>query len=182
MKKLITLVCLSILAGCNSNKDSKVESMSPTSSNDSANITYPVTATYSPSWEMGDPKHAIMILHLYNAWDAGNLDVFAPTFADSIELFWASGDIMKGTRDSILATVKAYRNQYSAIKNTVHGFLSMRHKDTKEEWVLVWTKEVSTSKTGKIDSIELQENWRINKAGQTDLAYQYDRNIKPPKQ
>lgn len=119
---------------------------------------------------------------MYKAWDEGNLDVLKTTLADSVELYWGSGDIMKGPRDSIIASVKAYRDQYSSIKNTVHRFLSMKHKDTDEDWFIVWTKEVSATKQGKVDSIELQENWRINKEGKTDLAYQYDRNFKPSKQ
>ena len=136
---------------------------------------------YSDTWEIGETKNAVSIINLYKAWVEGDIDSFKEKFADSMEVYWATGDINLGPRDSILAVVKGYRNQFSEVKNEIHAFLSTHHKDTKEDWVLVWVKEITTAKDGKKDSVELQENWRLNSVGKVDRVYQYDAAIKPQK-
>jgi hypothetical protein len=54
----------------------------------------------------------------------------------------------------------------------------MYSTDKKENWVLVWAKEINTSAGGKKDTVELMETWRINKDGKADMLLQYDRHAR----
>ena len=182
MKQILLWAGLFTLAACTSSTEPESKTApSSVASSESEKITYPMPSEYSDTWEMGDPKNAVTILNLYKGWGNGNFDSFKNTLADSVELHWATGDVNIGPKDSILPIIMAYRNNFSEVKNIIHGFLSMRHKDSKQDFVLVWIKEITTAKDGKKDSVELQENWRINSVGKTDWVYQYDAALKPPK-
>ncbi len=69
---------------------------------------------------------------------------------------------------------------YSEIKTEIHSIIPLRHRDTKEDWVAIWFKEITTTPAGKKDSVELQESWMLNNQGKTELVYQYAATIKPP--
>jgi hypothetical protein len=59
--------------------------------------------------------------------------------------------------------------------------MAVKSTDKNEDWVLIWGMETDTHKNGKIDSVNLQETWRINKDGKADLLMQYMRPAAPPK-
>ena len=180
MKQILLWAGLLTLAACTSSTESKQEAATTTAASNEK-ITYAMPSQYSDTWEIGDPKNAATLLNMYKGWVDGNFDSFKSALADSVELYWATGDINKGPRDSILPIIIEYRNQFSEIKNEIHVFLSVRHKDSKEDWVMVRLKEITTAKNGKKDSVELQENWRFNSAGKTDKVYQYNAALKPQK-
>jgi hypothetical protein len=41
--------------------------------------------------------------------------------------------------------------------------------------------ETTTAKNGKVDSVDLQETWRLNKDGKVNLLFQFSRATAPPK-
>ncbi|HEY9362123.1 MAG TPA: hypothetical protein VIQ00_02595, partial [Chitinophagaceae bacterium] len=102
-------------------------------------------------------------------------------FADTVEMHMASGDVMRASRDSILAVSQKYRDNYSKVESTVDAFMPLKSIDKNEQWVSVWGKEVTTNKKGKIDSSYLQETWRINNNGKVDLMFQYSAKALPKK-
>src|SRR5215203_2208455 len=178
MNKLLFLFSLAAFAACNSSNDTKVESMSSTDSTATAddNITYQYTTDYSSKFEMGNPKNVKTIFDLFTDWDNNNLDNAKDKFADSVTIVPGSGDMMVGTRDSIMAQMKPYRNSLGTVNTQVHAVVPLRSTDKNEDWVLVWFKEYRTDDKGKKDSVEFQETWRINKDGKADLLYQYQQN------
>jgi hypothetical protein len=185
MRKAFIVIALAVLGGCDSNKtESKTDSMkSP--DNDSTKqqqevaLAYPVN--YSSKFEMGDPRHSKIILDLWKDWDNGNLSNHKDSFADSVEMHFADGSIMHSTRDSVIATAQNFRNQFASAVSSVDAVMPVKSIDKNENWVLVWGKEIDTDKKGKVDSFYLQETWRINKAGKTDLLYQFRAAGMPPK-
>ena len=181
MKKLFFLFGLAAFAACNSSDDTKAAAMSSTDSTVTAGdtIAYQYTADYSSKFEMGNPKNVKTIFDLYTDWDNNNLDNSKDKFADSVTLIFGSGDMMAGTRDSITAMSKAFRNTMGTVNTQVHAVVPLRSTDKNEDWVLVWFQEYRTDAKGKKDSTEFQETWRINKDGKADLLYQYQQN--PPK-
>jgi len=188
MRKILFFAALLFLAACNSSTDGeKMGSMSPTSDKDSAagttadNMSYPYTASYSSKFEIGDAKNAQTILNLWKAWDNGDLASMKDVFADTVEMHMASGDVMRASRDSILAVSQKYRDNYSKVESTVDAFMPLKSIDKNEQWVSVWGKEVTTNKKGKIDSSYLQETWRINNNGKVDLMFQYSAKALPKK-
>lgn len=183
MKKILFLFSLAAFAACNSSTESKEES---TSTGDSAttasdNTNYQYTADYSSKFEMGNTKNVETIFGLYKDWDNNDLDNSKDKFADSVTMIFSSGDIMMGKRDSIIAQGKAFRNSLGTVSSQVHAVVPLRSTDKNEDWVLVWFKEYRTDASGKKDSIEFQETWRLNKEGKADLVYQYQQNRAAPK-
>jgi ketosteroid isomerase-like protein len=139
------------------------------------------TPTYSASFAIGDAKNAETILALWNAWDEGDLGPTKQLFADSVTFYFSDGSEMKGTRDSTTASAQAYRNNFSAVKSTMHAIFPLESTDKNEDWVCIWGTEVRTDKKGKTDSVHLQETWRFNSGGKVDLLYQYSQVAAPQK-
>lgn len=176
MKKIFAFFCLSALIACNSGSDTKVESMSTDSATTSTDTAYAYAADYSSKFEMGDPKNVHTIFSLYKDWDANNLDNSKNKFADSVTIVSSSGNVTSGTWDSVNAMTKTYRNTLGTVTTQVHAVVPLKSTDKNEDWVLVWFKEYTTDATGKKDSTEFQETWRLNKEGKADLLYQYQQN------
>lgn len=143
--------------------------------------THGYTVSYSSSFEIGDPKQSETILALYKAWDDGNPAAEKDAFADSVELSFGDGNGMNVSRDSALAAVTAWRQNYSSVKTSVYTVLPVKGTGMDESWVCIWAKEVHTEKaSNKTDSIELQENYRFNKNGKINWMLQYSKPAAPP--
>jgi len=181
MRKVLFVFSLAVFAACNSPKDTKVESMSDKDSTDSANenISYPYTADYSSNFEMGDSKNALTLLKLYKDWDNKSLDNSRDYFADVDTMFFSSGNMFAGSRDSLFAMAKQERAKMGNVIDSVHAWIPLRSKDKNEDWVLIWTREISTDAKGKRTAREVQETWRFDKNGKINLVYQYEQQ--PPK-
>lgn len=180
MNQSLLLIGVLILTSCQPNKKPGIM-VASTSSNDTATVTYPIPVLYSGTWEMGDPRHAINILNLGKEWSAGTFEGFKTGLADSMVCYMADGSILRGSRDSMIAKFTTFRQMYSEILLETHSIVSLRHRDTKENWVCLWGKEIMTTIQGKKDSVELQESWRLDSTGKADLVYQYALTVKPPK-
>ena len=183
MRNILILASFATLAACNSADDTaKVESMkSGSDSTVNENVTYPYDITYSSKFEIGDAKNAQTILNFWKDWDNGNLANGRNSFADTVEMYFSDGEIMKNAKDSILAAGQAFRDNFSAVKSRVDAVVPLKSTDKNEDWVCVWGMETDTHKNGKVDSFNLQETWRFNKAGKVDLVFQYKAAAAPPK-
>lgn len=181
MRKMLFLLGLAALAACNSGKDTKVDSMSNKDSSGSANdnITYPYTADYSSSFEMGDPKNALTLLKLYKDWDNNTMNNSKEYFADQDTMVFSNGYMFTGSRDSLIAMASQERGKMGNVVDSVHAWIPLRSKDKNEDWVLIWSKEITTDANGKKTSKEIQETWRFDKNGKINLVYQYEQQ--PPK-
>ena len=184
MKQLFLLAIPVILGACGSNKEegtaiTSASSSAATSTTEASAADYPLSTQYSHTWETGDPKNSIAVLTIGKDWMASDFSSFDKYFADSISLYLANGDQILAKRDSAISVLKNFRKMYSEIKSEIHSIVSLRHRDTKENWVCIWLKEINTSAKGKKDSVELQESWRLNSNGKAELVYQYTATIKP---
>ncbi len=178
MQKFLVAIVMLACISCNSDKKAegegketeKKETVSATPMNMSG-----YTPSYSASFEMGDPKKAEMVLALWKDFDNGDLSVSKNNFADSLFIYTSDGTAITGPRDSVVASVQGWRNMFSSVKSTVHAVMPVKSTDKNENWVLVWGTEVHTDKkSGKTDSVQLQETWRF-KGDKIDLLYQYMR-------
>ena len=130
---------------------------------------------------MDDPKNAESLLTLWKDWDNGDLSVHKDLFADSMSMTFADGSMMHASRDSALAGAQKMRNNLASAVSSVDAIMAVKSTDKNENWAIIWGKEVDTDKKGKVDSTYLQETWRFNKDGKTDLMFQYKQAIHPPK-
>ncbi len=179
MRNVLCFLLVASLAACNSKDESAKESASKMDSSKSS-PSYAYTASYSSDFEMGDPKNSATLMDLWKAWDDGDLLKASSLFADSVEMRFANGMSLKGPKDSVLAEGQKIRDMYTTVKSSVNAFLPARSKDKDQQWVCIWGTEVSTDKSGKTDSVYLQETWRLNKEGKADYLIQYAQATKPP--
>lgn len=159
-----------VLFSCNSETET---STTATASSSDSTVNYAYKADYSSSFEMGNPKHSETILKLWKDWDNGDLGPSKANFADSVTMNLRDGSMMSGPRDSILAGAQAFRNGFSSVTSRVDAFFPVKSTDKNENWVCIWGTEISTDKSGKVDSVRLQETWRLNKEGKVDFMLQY---------
>jgi hypothetical protein len=144
-------------------------------------IQSPYDIRYSSKFVMDDPKNAESVLALWKSYDNGDLSTSKDMLADTIEMYWADGSVVRASRDSALASAQAYRNTFKAAVDRVDAIMAVRSTDKNEHWALIWGTEIDTHKDGKVDSTELQETWRFNKDGKADMVFQYKRPGTPPK-
>ena len=182
MKKNLLFACLFILVSCNSNQPAQTEPAKPASDSMAVqNINSPYEIQYSSKFVMGNPKYAEDVLTLWKDYDNGNLSAHKDFFADSVEVILGTGAHMHSTRDSVIAAIQKYRSSLTAAVDRVDAVMAVKSTDKNEDWVLIWGMETDTHKNGKIDSVDLQETWRINKNGKADFFMQYARPAAPPK-
>src|SRR6185295_2251900 len=133
----------------------------------------PYAVSYSSQFEIGDPENAKKILGLWKDWDNNTLDNGRDLFADTVTMQFAEGNTMKGPRDSILAGAKGFRGTFASVTSSVDAVTSLKSVDKGDSWVNIWGKEVTVDKKGKKDSLQLQENWMLNKDGKIAWMIQY---------
>jgi hypothetical protein len=138
-------------------------------------VALPYTASYSSSFEMGNPEYVATILQgSWKDWEENKLDNMKNWVADSIIAFHSDNKMAMGL-DSLMARWKRGRSEYSSVIDTVDAAMSVYSTDKKENWVLVWAREINTKKDGTKDTSAIMETWRINKDGKADMLYQFDR-------
>jgi hypothetical protein len=169
-KTFLFLAAAVLLAACSNEKKEETK----TDDQSKSSVTLPYTASYSSSFEMGDPKHVATILQgSWKDWEENKLDK-TKWLADTIVAFHSNFMVSQGA-DSLIARWKRLRNGYTSVIDTIEAAMSVRSKDKNENWVLVWGKEINTNSEGKTDTSHLMETWRINKDGKADLLLQHDR-------
>lgn len=176
MRKIPFFVAITFLAACNSGTDkSKMETTKAADSTmpKQESLTYPYTADYSSDFEIGDAKNAQTLLQLYKDFDNNTLDNSKNSFAEVDTMIFADGNMFAGTRDSLITLAKKARGMMGTVVDSVHAWVPLRSKDRNEEWVLIWSREISTDAKGKKTVRELQETWRFDKNGKVNLMYQY---------
>lgn len=182
MKRLMLIAVVAMIASCNSKNSSSTDSMSSPTDSTAQKINSPYPVQYSSDFSMDLPKNAETLLSLWKDWDNGNLSVSKDKFADTVEMHFANGATMRVARDSALAAAQQARNSIGNAVSTVDAIMPVKSNDKKENWALIWGKEVDTDKGGKVDSFYLQETWRFNEDGKANLFYQYRAAANPPKQ
>ena len=183
MKKIFIVAFMAFFAACNNSGDTKVDSMKSgdTTATTMRDINSPYPVGYSSKFEIADPKYAETILTLWKDWDNGNLSAHKGMFADSVTMHFWDGSVDHSSLDSAMAHTQAYRNTLARSVGSVDAVMSVKSTDKKENWALVWGKEVDTDKKGKVDSFYLQETWGFDSAGKVNRLYQFRAAAAPPK-
>ncbi|MDF2188874.1 hypothetical protein [Paraflavitalea sp. CAU 1676] len=182
MRKMCLFAAFAVLAACSSNADKTTTEATKASDSTMARQeqpVYPFTADYSSNFEMGDPKNVQSLLELYKHWDNNTLDNAKSLFAASDTMYFSDGTMFAGSRDSLIAMAKQVRGQMGTVVDSVHAFMALRNKNNNDEWVCIWTREITTNAKGKTMAKELHETWRFDSEGKINLMYQYEQA--PPK-
>ena len=182
MRKIFLFAVIAFSAACTSSPDKtttedvKVSDSVPAKQE---TVSYPYTPDYSSDFEIGDTKHAQTLLALYQNWDNNTLDNSKSAFAEIDTMYFSDGTMFAGSRDSLFAIANKMRGRMGSVVDSIHAWVPLRSKDKNEDWVLIWTREISTDPKGKKTAKELHEAWRFDKNGKINMVYQYEQ--RPPK-
>ena len=178
MKKTLFFVSMIILVSCNSNQPAPAAETAKPATDSAAvapTINSPYEIGYSSKFIMGNPKNAESILTLWKDYDNGNLSAHKDILADTFAAHLGGGAELRATRDSAIGIIQKHRDALKTAIDRVDAIMAVRSTDKNEDWVLIWGTEIDTHKDGKVDSVNLQETWRINKDGKADLLFQFER-------
>lgn len=177
MQKTILFFAVTIIfSACNNEKKESAETKTTTEAKPVVTLSLP--ASYSSSFEMGNPAYTAMIVQgSWKDWQDNTIDNMRSWVADTITAHWSNNLTIKGV-DSLTAHWKRGRGNYTSVKDNIDAAMAVHSTDKKEDWVLIWATEYSTDKTGKKDTVSVMETWRINKDGKADFLLQYDRHAR----
>ena len=174
MKQIfLCLAAISLIMACNNEK--KTGDVAGETAVDKPAVVLPYTAAYSSSFEMGNPEYSAAILQgSWKDWENNKLENMKSWIADTIVAFHSDNTMIRGA-DSLMASWIKNRARYTSVIDSIDAVIPVYSSDKKENWVLVWAREINTSADGKKDTAAIMESWRINKDGKADLLLQYDR-------
>lgn len=177
MKKIsLLMAATALLTACNN--DIKSDTARSDSAAVTTSVALPYTASYSSSFEMGNPEFSATILNgSWKDWENNKLDNMKNWIADTIVAFHSDNTMIRGA-DSMMANWKRARAKYTSVIDTINAVMPAYSTDKKENWVLVWASEINTKADGSKDTVEIMETWRINKDGKADILLQYDRKTR----
>lgn len=169
-KTFLFLTVAAFLTACSNEKKDEPKPAEPAT----AAVQLPYTASYSSSFEMGNPEHVATILQgSWKDWEENKLDK-SKWLSDSLVAYHSNANVSMGA-DSLIARWKRYRGDYTSVIDTIEAAMSVHSIDKNENWVLVWGKEINTKADGSKDTAYVMETWRINKDGKADMLLQYNR-------
>ncbi|MDH4091261.1 MAG: hypothetical protein OEV74_20940 [Cyclobacteriaceae bacterium] len=171
-KMLLLFAAMSSLIACTNEK--RAES-SDVMAEASPAVTLPYVASYSSSFEIGNPAYAQMIVQgSWKDWEENNLDNMVNWVADTIVAYHSDNTVINGV-DNLMARWKENRATYTSVNVNLQAVVPTHSIDKNEDWVLVWATEIDTKSDGSVDTVSLMESWRINKGGKADMLVQFDR-------
>lgn len=174
MKQVVlALAAACLLVACNN--EEKTAGVTADTKTDKPAAALPYTAAYSSFFEMGNPEYSATILQgSWKDWENNKIENMKSWVADTVIAFHSDSRMIVGI-DSLKASWTRARARYTSVIDTVDAVIPVYSTDKKENWVLVWAREINTNVDGKVDTVALMETWRINKDGKADRLYQFDR-------
>jgi len=154
MKRLPKILALTVLLiACNDEKKADESSAAGTAEKkETAAVSYPYKAGYSSDFSIGDANHSKLVLDLYKMWEDNKLDDMKSILADSVGLDFPDGNKFNGPVDSFINMAKQFRSTLSSVKVSFDGWMPVHSNDMKDDYVLVWSHDYNTDKSGKMDS------------------------------
>lgn len=171
------MTAAALFTACNNEKKTDTPANND-STGAKTSVTLPYTASYSSSFEPGNPAYAALILQgSWKDWEKNTMDNMKSWAADTITAVQSDNVVIKGV-DSLQANWKRGRANYTSVIDKIDAVTPVYSTDKKENWVLVWATEINTDTKGKTDTVAVMETWRINTAGKADLLLQFDRHAR----
>lgn len=155
MKKIVLLLsAVTLFIACNNTPTTE-----PTKGS-ADQTSYAYTVDNPPEWQWGDEENTRTAMKALKAFEQGNVDESIKYFADSITLK-LDGFEATGPRDSIALILKKGLSHYNNLKIKMEDYESVKSKDGKSEYVSLWYKQNWTDSTGKLDSIECFNDFKM---------------------
>jgi hypothetical protein len=135
-------------------------------------VSFPYRANYSSQIDLGDQRHAKLVMDFWKDWDNNTLDKNAIMMSDSIMVLTASGQVLSG-KENVMKARQAMRSETTSVWSTVDVWVPFFITDKKESWVALWGSQNRVMKDGSKNVVLINEIWRVNKRGKVDMIRQY---------
>jgi hypothetical protein len=178
MKKLFFLLALPLCYTACTNNTTTTTTTTVVPADTTAAVTLPYTASYSSSFVPGKQADVLTVLNSYKDWETGDMAALKSTMADSVSYVFASGFVFNNTLDSFMSLATKFRDSLSSVKINMIAWLSNHSVDKNEDWVNVWYKETDTYKTGKVDSVNFEDD-NLLKNGKIVWTSSHEQKFKP---
>ncbi len=177
MKQIILMAGLAfVLASCNNeSKDATNAATEKAATASTVELPYKLEKPYE-NWQIGSNENVAAAMGALKAYADKDYTALAGFTADSIEVKFDNYQ-QKLSRDSAVAMFAAQRNTYSNYSVNMYDYVSVISADKKTEWVTLWYKQIWTDAKGKVDSVAVvddfkMENGKIAVLDDKDQRYQ----------
>ncbi|WP_316829583.1 hypothetical protein [Pedobacter aquatilis] len=157
MKKILSLSFIALIFAACQNKEAKTTDTAATADT----TKYPYTTKKVQNWAMNpNSQNLVTAMTLIKTFE--NLDTASmeKILADSV-WFTLDGYQFKGTKPEFLKQIQGEFSKMSSFKIDMQDAESVINKDKSEEWVSLWYSQVSTTKEGKADTVNLFNDIRL---------------------
>jgi hypothetical protein len=156
MKNVIFASMLLLLVACKQAEEKTETTMAAATLPEFAySINHP-----ADNWTPGNLEHVATVLKGLKAWENNDIDGSLASFADSV-LVEFDGYEAKLGKDSLKAFMTGGRSQYKDVEIQMADWESVISKDKKDEFVSLWYKQITTDQQGKVDSVEIMNDVKI---------------------
>lgn len=162
------------MLGCNNEKakeDTKVEATDA-----ATKVALPVKLSYDGTVSVGKSENIVAVMNFNADFIAGKLDNIGSYLADSVHLIFEDGTEMNTVRDTVVATIKAWRGSMTDARQSYINAIALDNKDKGHEWVLQWIDESHDYKDGKKEHRIYHEDYRLEN-GKIRELFQYARAV-----
>lgn len=137
-------------------------------------VDYGIPIRYK-NWEIGSPDNVKLVLNFYQHWDAGRANEVAGLCADTLRLRLPdSRNEVAVPNSRINEVLGKNRAGYGTTSNEIISAVSLRDKDSGEEWVYTTSYNKWVEKGGRRDSAIFDDNWRV-KNGKIEFLMTYQK-------
>ncbi|WP_316808022.1 hypothetical protein [Pedobacter agri] len=156
MKAISSLFLIALGFAACQNHDVKTTN---TASADTTN--YPYVFKKVQGWEMNkDTKNSLTALRVIKSFEKMDTSAMGKLLHDSV-WFNLDGYKFKGTKSEFLNQIQGEFAKMSSFKIEMEDMESVINKDQTEEWVSLWYKQVTTTKDGQVDTIQLYNDFKL---------------------
>ena len=169
MKKVLFFSCVALFAISCTNNDTKDAKTGDTTKMADAKMTdnkmavpempYTLSRPYQ-NWQMGDPQNALIVMKSLKAFENGDVATAVTAFADTtlVQFDYYHARL---ANDSLKKAFTKQRAEYASMVIKMDDWESVISADKKEQWVTLWYKQIMTDKKGKIDSLGVIDDAKI---------------------
>jgi hypothetical protein len=157
MKPWIFLAATAVaLSSCNTKSVDTYASGNPDT------LTYAYKASYSSDFTVPyHPEYAQKVLQVWKMFETAQIDSMKPYFSDSVHYDDANGMHFFGPTVQLLAYAKKDVEGLDSMRFDIIAWQSAHVNDKNDDWVNIWSRERRYPKTGKADTMMMQENWQV---------------------
>ncbi len=163
MRKVLVLFLIPLGFAACSGGDSGTTPAATTDSASAPAVSLPYQAAYSSDFVPGKETDVATVLNSYKYWETNDMKSMRDVFGDSVRMELSGGYVFDNKLDSFIAISAKYRDSLSKVELTFYAWTPNHSVDKNEDWVNVWYKEVDTYKTGKMDSVEYEDDNLLKK-------------------